>query len=87
MFVWLFLVAPTKADKQRKYWEAEEARLAAEESELDRTEQEFGMQRYVICSFGALEDSLVEVWSVIEWLTLTDNLQQVIYQGSVLTKR
>ncbi|XP_067940418.1 uncharacterized protein [Watersipora subatra] len=33
--------APTKAEKQKKYWEAEEARLKAEEEELDRMEREF----------------------------------------------
>jgi len=35
-------VSPTKAEKQKKFWEKEEARLIAEEAELDRLEREFG---------------------------------------------
>lgn len=38
----LSIGAPTKAEKQKRYWEAEEARLLAEEAELDRMEKDFG---------------------------------------------
>lgn len=33
---------PSEAEKQKRFWEAEEARLAEEEAELDRMEKEFG---------------------------------------------
>lgn len=37
------LVIPSDAERMKKFWEAEEARLAKEEAELDRMEREFGM--------------------------------------------